>query len=136
MSNFFELSEDAVLKKQLEDLLACIEHILEFKPIVKKLTDHPISEWYEWFSLEVLSDMVHPGVLLLNEKESIELFNDFSRTRNKTFLGHIKYYKNLSTELVDKYVDEAIKTKYRESNIKSIDLSKDDFQMVKFVRGF
>ena len=134
MSNFFELSEDDVLKRHLEDLLACIERILEFKPSVKKLTDHPISEWHEWFSLEVLSDMVDPGLLLLNEKESIALFNDFPRIRNKIFLSHIKDYKNLSIELVDKYVDEAIKAKFRESNnIKGTDLSKEDFQMVKFM---
>ena len=137
MSNFFELSEDAVLKKKLEDLLACMERILEFKPTVKKLTDHPVSEWYEWFSSEVFSDMVSPGHLLLNEKESIELFNDFPRTRNKIFLGHIEGYKNLSIELVEKYVDESIKAKYRKSNsFKPIELSKEESQMIKFMRDF
>lgn len=137
MSSFFELSEDVVLKKNLEDLLACIAHILEFKPSVKKLTDHPISEWYEWFSSEVFSDMVGPGHLLINEKESIELFNDFLRTRDKIFFGFIKDYKNLSIELVEKYVDESIKTKFRDSNkFKPIELSKEDIQMVKFMRDF
>jgi hypothetical protein len=137
MSNFFELSEDTFLKKKLEDLLDCMQRILEFKPTIKKLTDHPISEWYEWFSSEVFSDMVNPGHLLLNEKESLELFNDFRRTRNKIFFDYIESYKSVSIELVENYVDESIKEKFRKSNnFKPIELSKEDSQMVKFMRDF
>jgi len=137
MSNFFELSKDAVLKERLEDVLDCMERILEFKSTIKRLTNHPFSDWYEWFSSEVIFDMVSPGHLLLNEKESIELFNDFSRTRNKIFLGHIESYKNQSIKLVEKYVDESIQAKFRESNsFTPIELSKEESQMVKFMRDF
>jgi len=114
-----------------------MKEIVSHKNQIKKLSEHPINEWYEWFSTEIYTNMLSPGHLLLNEKESTELLNDFRNSKNTNFLVLIKDYYSQSINLSKYYVEDSIREKYF-STIKSSTsvFSKDELFLIKKLRSF
>jgi len=137
MSNFFELSENERLRSNLNLILSLMKEIISYKNQIKKLSEHPFHEWYEWFSTEIYTNMLSPGLLLLNEKESTELLNDFRHSKNTKFFVLIKDYYSQSIKVSKYYVEDSIREKYI-STIKSTasDFSNDELLLIKKLRSF
>jgi NAD-dependent DNA ligase len=49
---------------------------------VKKLQQHPIKSWQEYFSNDLYCEMINDAHLMLGEKEINELYDDFKNSRN------------------------------------------------------
>ena len=137
MSNFFELSENEQLRSNLNLILSLMREIISYKNQIKKLSEHPIHEWYEWFSTEIYTNMLSPGLLLLNEKESTELLNDFKNNKNTKLSLLINDYYSQSIKVSKYYVEDSIREKYI-STIKytSSDFSNDELLLIKKLRSF
>jgi hypothetical protein len=137
MSNFLELSENEQLRSNINLILSLMKEIISYKNQIKKLSEHPFHEWCEWFSTEIYTNMLSPGLLLLNEKESTELLNDFKNSKNTKFLILIKDYHSQSIKVSKLYVEDSIREKYI-STIHSTasDFSNDEFLLIKNLRSF
>ena len=81
--------------------------------------------------------MLSPGLLLLNEKESTELLNDFRHSKNTKFFALIKDYYSQSIKVSKYYVEDSVREKYI-STIKSTasDFSNDELLLIKKLRSF
>ena len=136
MSNFYELSENYELKSNLFSILSKLDEIILYKSSIKKLSEHPINDWHEYFSNEIYSDMVTPAHLLINEKESFELLNDFTHAKTTKLLELIIQYRNLSVKVSENFVEKSLRDKYLES-IKSTfgHLHKDEVELIKIMRS-
>lgn len=136
MPNFYELSEDPKLKSELISILSKLSEIVSQKNKIKKLSEHPINEWYEWFSAEVYSDMITPIALLMNERESSELLNDFMSFKKTNVTELILDYKSHSTRISQDYVNEALRQDYLASTKSTVkQLHKDEVALIKILRS-
>jgi len=136
MATFFELSEDHLLKQKLECTLSLLQQIISHKNSVKKLTHHPITDWHEWFSTEVASDMVTEGTLLINEKraKSFQMILKIKRKPKLTDL--ICEYNILSTRICESHVEASLRAKYLDSTRSSFaEFNSDEISMIKKLRS-
>ena len=109
--------------------------IISIESEVKKLREHPIKDWYEWTG-DLYSDVLNDSLLMKGHKEVLELFEDFKNSKNSKLKKLVITTKNISDEVVDRYVDSEYKSKYLKTYSCSCkDINKREMKAIIYLRN-
>jgi hypothetical protein len=123
------------LYEQLNTLNEYLLQVISFESKVKKLQQHPIKSWQEYFSNDLYCEMINDAHLMLGEKEINVLYDDFKNSRNNELKKLIFITKNISDDLILKNCDPILLDDYRLTYKSSFkDLKKHEVKNLKFLR--
>lgn len=123
------------LYEQLNILNEYLRQVISFESCVKKLQQHPVKGWQEYFSNDLYCEMINEAHLMLGEKEINVLYDDFKNSRNNELKKLIYITKNISDELILKYCDPILLEDYRLTYKSSFkDLKKYEVKNLKILR--
>jgi CRISPR/Cas system CSM-associated protein Csm4 (group 5 of RAMP superfamily) len=125
---------DHDLYEKIEQIISYLKQIINLQTEVKKLQKHPIKDWMEYISSELLCDEINVAHLMINNKEISELFDDFKESKNTKLKNIVISVKKLSDEIVENYVDKEFKERYLASYHSSTkNFDKDEMQNIRFL---
>ena len=136
MHDLYTSAKNVIVFEKLNSILLIIEKIISHKSTVKKLLQHPINQWHESLLSEYESGMLSQGHILINEKESNELFLDFKKSNNRKLYSLVEQYYVESQLLAQELIDPHVRKKFIEFHTLSTSkLASEEIKIVKFLRS-
>ena len=124
------------LYEKIELIISYLKQIINLQTEVKKLQKHPIKDWMEYISSELLCDEINVAHLMMNNKEISELFDDFKESKNTKLKNLVISVKKLSDEIVENYVEADFKERYLSSHYSSTkNFNKQEMQNIRFLKN-
>jgi len=133
----YSMDSDRDLYEKIEQIISHLNQIINLESEVKKLQKHPIKEWMQYLTLELLYDEINVAHLMMNSKEITELFDDFKSSKNSKLRNSVISIKKLSDDIVENYVNEEFKKRYLDSHQSSTKIfDKNEMQNIRFLKDF
>ena len=133
----YSMDSDRDLYEKIEQIISHLNQIINLESEVKKLQKHPIKEWMQNLTLELLYDEINVAHLMMNSKEITELFDDFKSSKNSKLRNFVISIKKLSDDIVENYVNEEFKKRYLDSHQSSTKFfDKNEMQNIRFLKYF
>ena len=127
------MDSDRDLYEKIEQIISHLNQIINLESEVKKLQKHPIKEWMQYLTSELLYDEINVAHLMMNSREITELFDDFKSSKNSKLRNFVISIKKLSDHIVENYVNEEFKTRYIDSHQSSTkNFDKNEMQNIRF----
>jgi hypothetical protein len=129
----YSMDSDRDLYEKIEQIISHLNQIINLESEVKKLQKHPIKEWMQYLTSELLYDEINVAHLMMNSREITELFDDFKSSKNSKLRNFVISIKKLSDHIVENYVNEEFKTRYIDSHQSSTkNFDKNEMQNIRF----
>jgi hypothetical protein len=131
----YSMNSDCDLYEKIEQIISHLNQIINLESEVKKLQKHPIKEWMQYLTSELLYDEINVAHLMMNSKEVTELFDDFKSSKNSKLRNFVISIKKLSDDIVENYVSEEFKKRYLDSHQSSTKIfDKNEMQNIRFLK--
>lgn len=129
------MDSDRDLYEKIEQIISHLNQIINLEFEVKKLQKHPIKEWMQYLTSELLYDEINVAHLMMNSKEITELFDDFKNSKNSKLRNCVISIKKLSDDILENYVNEEFKKRYLDSHQSSTkNFNKNEMKNIRFLK--